>query len=344
MNKKKEMNFNINNFLLATKDILDAREIREKNLTKNHSLRVAFISLQMANKLDYEPKEMFDLCAYSLFHNYIDNEKMELLNINNEKNKLSKLVTFVHQLEEKYDFGNISIIDRSKLVNSIQEVNIDKNIINVFTEITQPLSFWLDCQNTDSMIQFIYKNLYDFTVVLPFPNLLKITSMFGNLYENTEVLLNNCKKACEYFQFEYKDTYTFLIAASMIDFGKLAIEKELLTKKEKLTFTEFEIIKSNIYYNKNALSSIYGFDDISKWASRHQETIDGAGYPSKLLAKDLSLKDRLISILHKYSILLQNRTYRDQFSSKEAIMILEKEAQNNKLDKALLEEVKNFVY
>lgn len=342
MNKKKEMNFNINNFLLATKDIIDAREIRKKNLKRNHSLRVAYISLKIANKLNYEPKEMFDLCAYSLFHDYIDDEKMILLKIDNKENRLSKLVAEVHMLEEKYDFANITILNRSKFIDFMNKENVDENIKNILVEIIQPLDFWLNCQNVNAMTQFIYKNLYDFTNTLSFTEVLEITSMFGNLYENIEIFLKNCEMACDYFLFDHKEKYTFLIAASMINFGKLYIDDKLLKKKEKLTFTEFEIIKSNIYYNKNALESIYGFDDISKWATRHQETIEGKGYPSCFSGKDLSLKDRLMAILYKYTALLQNRTYRNSYSSIEAINILEKEVQSSQLDKALFEDIKRI--
>ena len=60
MNKKTHMKFNINNFLLATTKILDVRDMETNNVSINHSLRVAFLSLKIAEKLQKEPKLMFD--------------------------------------------------------------------------------------------------------------------------------------------------------------------------------------------------------------------------------------------------------------------------------------------
>ncbi|MGB5868141.1 MAG: HD domain-containing phosphohydrolase [Arcobacteraceae bacterium] len=340
MDKKKQMNFNLNNFLLATTEILDTHEIQQKNISKHHSLRVAFISLKIAEKLNYEPKMMFDLCAYSLFHNYINSENLKLLNIENNQNSLSQLVDIVHSFEERYDFGAESIENRSRILQELQSLDYESNIKNIFLDIVSPLEFWLDCQNSNQMLQYIYSSLYDFTVVLSFEEILKITSMFGSLYEDVNDFVKKCEISCDYFHFEHKDKMTFLIAASMRDFGKLAISKELIMKKDILILPEYEIIKSNIYYNKNALKQIYGFEDITKWATRHQERLDGQGYPSAIGANHLSLKDRLMGVLHIYNALLQNRPYRNALSNDKIVNVLAEKAKNNQIDKALVEEIK----
>ena len=342
MDKKKQMNFNINNFLLATTEILDAREIQMKKLSKHHSLRVAFISLKLAEKLHYQPKQMFDLCAYSLFHNYIDSTNSQLLHIENHENMLSTLVNIVHILEEKFDFGSESISNRQKICDEFQSLDCNEIIKDMFVEISKPLEFWLDCQNANKMLQYLYSSLHDFTVILTFEEILEITSMFGSLYEDVTGFINKCKIVCEHFQFEHKDKMTFLIASSMRDFGKLAIPHELLDKKEALMPSEYEIIKSNVYYNKNALSSIYGFDDISKWATRHQERLDSKGYPSSLGANNLSLKDRLMSVLHTYNALSQSKPYRCSLLHEEVMNILINKGLNDQLDSTLVDEIKEI--
>jgi len=98
-------------------------------------------------------------------------------------------------------------------------------------------------------------------------------------------------------------------------------------------------LKSNIYHNKNALRSIYGFDNISKWATRHQEQLDGDGYPSKIEASELSLKDRLMAVLNIYNSLLDEKYYRSAFSHEEAIEILNIKAKNYYLDKAIVNDI-----
>jgi len=61
MNKKTEMNFNINNFLLATTNILDMKDREINRVSEFHSLRVAYVSLKIGEMLKLEPKMMFNL-------------------------------------------------------------------------------------------------------------------------------------------------------------------------------------------------------------------------------------------------------------------------------------------
>jgi len=209
---------------------------------------------------------------------------------------------------------------------------------DIFLDISNSIDFWLDLQNENIMMQYIYSTLYDFTQVLTFEEVLKITSMFGSIENDINRLLENCVKMTEFYGFEHKERWTFLIAASMVNFGKLSVPFDILYKKEKLTDDEYELLKSNIYHNKNALNSIYEFQDIAKWATRHQERLDGFGYPSKIMAKDLSLKERLMAVLNSYDALVTKREYRDSFSKEEAINMLILMEKNYYLDKTIVED------
>jgi len=343
MDKKKQMKFNTNNFLLATTAILDAKEMHSHNISENHSLRVAYIALQIAQKLQFEPKEMFDLCGYALFHHYIDEEKQLLLGIENKENKLSNLIDFIHTLEKKYDFSKKDIENRELILNASTEIIKNEAYKNIFCEITDTIDFWLDCQTKEMMLQYIYTSLYDFTIVLDFEKILEITSMFGGLYEAVDPFLEKCKKMTEYYQFEEKDKYTFLIAGSLLHFGKLAIDEKITQKIAPLTKAEYEEIKSNVYYTKNALRAIYGFDDIAKWASRHQEKLNAKGYPSKLNGSQLSLKDRLIAILNIYHSLVSDKSYRQKLLHNKAVEIILNKVNKYELDKAIANDI-DFVF
>ena len=339
MNKKTQMNFNLNNFLLAVTDILNNRDIENNNVSKSHSLRVAFVSLKIGEQLSLEPKEMFNLCAYSLFHNDINSVNSELLGITDSSGNLLKIVDFVHTLDEKYDFSKAEIQNRQKIISSVDST---EELQSVFLKISSTVDFWMDCQSPIMITQYIYGTLYDFTEVLSFEEVLNRTKIFGNLYEDVDSFLDKCKKMIEFYSFEEKDKWTFLISASMLQFGKLSLPSEIIGKKTKLTENEYEIVKSSIYHNKNALRSIYGFDDIAKWATRHQEQLDGKGYPSGLNASDLSLKDRLMSVLSIYNSLVNEKNYRSKFSHKEAIEILTIKAKNYHLDGSIVKDIESI--
>jgi len=342
MDKKKQMNFNLNNFLLALTNILDIRDMEVNNVTESHSLRIAYVSLTIATQIKLQPKQMFDLCAYSLLHNTINDAKIQLLGIDNKSNILSSIVNFAHHIDEKYDFSNKNISNRDKIITFLQQDNINAEYSNILLEMTSTIDFWLDCQSSNIILQYIYSSLYDFTEILTFEEVLKRTIMCGSLYENTESFLGKCQKMIKYYNFEEKDQWTFLIAASMVNFGKLSLNRSIVEKNDKLTSDEYEMLKSNIYHNKNALSSIYGFDDISKWATRHQEQLDGKGYPSGIGANNLSLKDRLMSVLNIYNSLVSHRPYRNAFSHSEAMKILTIKAKDYHLDEAIVKDVDNI--
>jgi len=337
MDKKKQMNFNLNNFLLAVKDILDVRDIEQNNVSVSHSLRVAYVSLKIGEKLEKEPKEMFDLCAYSLFYHYMKEEHKQLFGFNESIDELAKISDFTHSLDQKFDFSKKQIQNRRDIVEFVTKSE-DSILKNIFLEMSTTVDFWLDLQNENMMMQYIYSTLYDFTQVLTFEEVLKITSLFGSIENDIDGLLRNCDKMTQFYGFEQKDRWTFLIAASMVNFGKLSVPNEILCKKEKLIDDEYKLLQSYIYHNKNALNSIYGFQDITKWATRHQERLDGSGYPSKIEAKDLSLKERLMAVLNTYDALTSRKVYRDALTKEEAVEILLLMEKDYYLDKTIIED------
>lgn len=214
-----------------------------------------------------------------------------------------------------------------------------KDIADKFLEISHSVDFWLDMESENDILFYIFSSLYDFTITPTFEEVLSYTSIFTILNGEYDDFLEKCNKMADFYAFEHKDKQTFLIAASMCNIGKLAIPSKILNKPEELNEKEFEIIKTYPYYTKKILSNLIGFHDISSWASRIQETLDGRGYPYKLSAKDLSLKDRLMSVLNVYQSLTTKKSYRDKFPHNEAIEIMKELAQNSVLDKSIVEDI-----
>ncbi len=70
------------------------------------------------------------------------------------------------------------------------------------------------------------------------------------------------------------------------------------------------------------LSPIMGFADITSWAIKVQERLDGSGYIYGLEAKDLAFKDRVLTVISAYNALREKKEYRNSFSHEEAIEIL----------------------
>lgn len=380
MDKKKQIAFNLNNFLLSISVALDLAENDLKKTTHSHSKRVAFLSLKIAKRYNLTPQEMSDVCSYSLAHNialkkennYIKEyyelaqdcaDKLPFLcgytnvlkyqdeyydgsGIFGIKGKeiplLSQIISFSHLLDEKFDLSGKDIENRKGIIEFL-EVNENKlfseEIVNHFLDVASNIDFWLDIQNENDILLYIFGTLHDFTSSPTFEEVLSFTTIFSDLVDQDINFIKKCSKMADYYNFEHKDKQTFLIAASLYQIGKLAIPKEILSKESKLTNDEYEIMKSYPYYTKKILSNLMGFNDITNWASRIQETIDGKGYPYKLNGKDLSLKDRLMSALNIYQSLTNKKPYRDAFGHKEAIEIMLELVTKEKLDKAIVEDI-----
>src|SRR5574344_1541910 len=89
------MKVNLNQILFALSDALDFVEIDILGASINHSKRVAYISLRLANLFELNNKEKFDICSFAILH---DNGLCEEVLIDTlEGNKKSN-----HNILEQY--------------------------------------------------------------------------------------------------------------------------------------------------------------------------------------------------------------------------------------------------
>ena len=379
MNKKKQMQFNLNNFLLATSIALDFVSKERYKISLGHAKRVAFIALNIGIKMDLSKEELSDLCAYSLVSSIGLNQSKDdkdFCEISNEclkdfpfltqnknilkyqKEKIdgsgifalkgdeiplfSQIIFLAKTLDTMYDFGKENIKNRFDAIEFTKDkldMYFSRQIIEKFFECVREVTFWQDMLNEQDTLIFIYSSLHDFTQALDFEEILKITINFYKIENPQSKLIELSEVMCEFYEFEHKDKQTFLIAASLCNIGKLTLGKSLLEKEQELNIYEIEKIKTYPYYTKKILQNIIGFSDITSWASKVQERLDGSGYILSLTGKDLTFKDRLLQSLNAYNALRQNRVYRELFSHNEAIEILKFEASENRFDIAIIEDI-----
>ncbi len=384
MDKKRQMNFNLNNFLLSLSNAFDEVESRYFNTSKNHSKRVAYLSLKFALEFNYKQDALFDICAYSLMHNIAlsqaKEDKEKFCNLANEyamklpfdfkeqKDVLkyqyesfdgsgpfnlkeydiplfSQFIYFANHIDTKFDLSKNSVENRTKILAYIKDkenILFSSDLVECFEEFTQTQSFWLDLQNENELLTFIFSTLQDKTIVLDFEELLEITSIF-TLFTNENLnIIENASRVAEFYNFEHKDKQTFMIAASLCNIGKLYIDEKILNKQNSLDDNEYEEIKAYPYYTKKVLSNIIGFNDLCSYAYKVQEQIDANGYPFSLEAKDLSLKDRSLALVNIYTALTSNKPYRKAYTKKEAFDILEQKVKENRVDETIVNDFKEI--
>lgn len=337
MDKQKQIQFNLNNFLLATSFVLDSK------VSKNHYKRVAYISLNLGLSYKLEPKQMADLCSLALVYD-LKKEDLEKIPFLQKKETLNnplfeELISLASKLDRKFVLDSNNIENKNEIIKFVED-NFYDELVSKFLKLCENISFLLGLYSENDILQFVYSSLYDFTTAINFEELLEVTTIFHKLENPNSKLIEMCEKLLEIYGFEHKDKLTFLIAASVQNIGKLVIKKEVLEKEDTLSAIEYELIKAYPYYTKKVLSNILGFENITNLASKVQERVDGSGYPFCLDAKALSLKDRLLQSIMAYHSLLEEKPYRKAYSYSKAIEILEDEAKSLKYDKTIIEDIK----
>ena len=127
------------------------------------------------------------------------------------------------------------------------------------------------------------------------------------------------------------------IGAFLHDVGKIKIPDAILNKPGKLTEAEFEIMKTHVNHSVQIITETPGISDLSlSVAASHHEKLDGSGYPQGLRSNNISQYSRMITICDIYDALTADRVYKDGLAQVKSFSILLKMAEQNMLDRSLV--------
>lgn len=133
----------------------------------------------------------------------------------------------------------------------------------------------------------------------------------------------------EHPEYGLKDNIIDSIAnASVIhDIGKVYVSDEILTKPQKLSSEEMEIIRAAPTLGAKLLSSVQGipepFCTFSKEIARsHMERYDGRGYPDGLKENQIPLSAQIVGLAEAYDVLVSKRVYKKAYSHDEAVKMI----------------------
>mgnify|MGYP005841486587 CR=1 FL=1 len=109
------------------------------------------------------------------------------------------------------------------------------------------------------------------------------------------------------------------ISALLHDIGKCKIPLEILTKPDKLTNEEFQVMRLHTKYGYEILCNTPGLNKrIANVAWQHHERWDGNGYPSGLKNTQIDTFSRIVTAADIYDALTANRVYRRRCMPHEA--------------------------
>lgn len=138
-------------------------------------------------------------------------------------------------------------------------------------------------------------------------------------YGHSERVVIYAKKFANYLNLTENEKKELLLAAYLHDVGKLEISKELLNKRERLSKSEFNILKQHPTLGAEIIGNIEEFNDVVPIIKYHHEKFDGSGYPSNLNGYEIPYLARILTIIDSFDAMTSKRPYNVRKDYNEAI-------------------------
>ena len=111
--------------------------------------------------------------------------------------------------------------------------------------------------------------------------------------------------------------------ALLHDCGKIGIPDSILSKPERLTDEEYQIIKTHTVRGGEILDHFKSLEGVNEGALYHHERYDGKGYPKGLAGEEIPLIARMICVADAFDTMNSNRVYRKKLTKESIINEIE---------------------
>jgi len=133
---------------------------------------------------------------------------------------------------------------------------------------------------------------------------------------------------------------THLYRAGLVHgLGRLGVSNQIWEKKGPLSTAESERVRMYPYLTGRILSRVGGLESVVSVATKHEERIDGSGFPRGVAGAELTAQDRLLAAAVAYHQLLEPRPQRPALDAAGAAGELRQEARTGHLDAESVEAV-----
>jgi putative nucleotidyltransferase with HDIG domain len=116
------------------------------------------------------------------------------------------------------------------------------------------------------------------------------------------------------------------VSGNLHDIGKIGIPDNILLKPDRLTESEYEVIKKHPSIGSNIIGHFDMWSEEQRIIKHHHERWDGNGYPDGLLGEEIPFLSRILSVADVYDALTSDRSYRKRLEEGIAVEIIKENA------------------
>lgn len=127
------------------------------------------------------------------------------------------------------------------------------------------------------------------------------------------------------------------------DLGKVAVPESILLKKGPLDAQEWEIMRKHTVVGEQICAGLKSFRLVLPIIRNHHEKRDGTGYPDGLRGDDIPLLARVLQVVDVFDALTTERPYKQAFSHKRAMEIMQEEVDRGWWDPTIFAEFRRLV-
>jgi HD-GYP domain-containing protein (c-di-GMP phosphodiesterase class II) len=128
------------------------------------------------------------------------------------------------------------------------------------------------------------------------------------------------------------DITTLRRAGLLHGLGRLGVSNTVWDRPAALSGAEMEHVRIHPYFTERMLAHVPALAASRKVAARHQERLDGSGYPRGLTAATLTPLDRLLAAADTCHAMSEPRPYRDALTPEAMTKALKRDVRDGRLD------------
>ena len=132
------------------------------------------------------------------------------------------------------------------------------------------------------------------------------------------------------------------LLSTLHDIGKVAIPEEILLKQEKLSKSEWKLIKKHPEIGSNIARSSPHLAHIANAILSHHERWDGSGYPQGLKGGEIPITSRILALVDAYDAMISGRPYKSKMNKEEVIEEI-KRCSGNQFDPDMVEKFLSII-